>query len=286
MNKFILINKEKDYTSRDVVNILCRQLKTKKVGHTGTLDPLATGLLVICVGKYTKLVDLITSYDKVYEAKVVLGLKTNTLDITGDIISSEDYVLDEDLLKKVLKEMRTTYMQEVPIYSAVKVNGKKLYEYARNNIEVTLPKREVNISVLDLIEVSKYNDKAAFTIRTKVSKGTYIRALIDDIGKKLNTTATMVELNRVDVGNFNIEDSQQLNDDGIYNSLSLLDVIKNIKVVKVDEVLKKAILNGKILEDIYFEDLVLFTDELDNELAIYKKYDKEVGKIKPYVMLY
>lgn len=285
MNKIILIDKEKDYTSRDVVNILCKQLKTKKVGHTGTLDPLATGVLPICVGKYTKLVNLITSYDKVYETKVVLGMKTDTLDISGNVIEDKEYALNEKLLKEVLLKMKTTYMQEVPIYSAVKVNGKKLYEYARNNIEVILPKREVVISQLDLLEITTYNNKPAFIIKTKVSKGTYIRALIDDIAKMLNTCATMVELRRLEVGKFKIENCEKLTEDANYKSLSILDVIDDIKVVKVNDDKKVEILNGKILDDEYFEKLVLFVDSSNNELAIYKPYEKEENKIKPYVML-
>lgn len=284
MNKFILIDKEEDYTSRDVVNILCRQLKTKKVGHTGTLDPLATGVLVICVGRYTKLVDLITSYEKVYETKVVLGLKTDTLDITGKIIDKQDFTLDENKLKEVLESYVTTYMQQVPIYSAVKVNGRKLYEYARANEEVVLPKKEVTISSIELLDVAMYNENVSFTIRTKVSKGTYIRALIDDIGASLNTVATMVSLRRIKQGGFDIRDCVKLNDDGIYNSLTVRDIL-DVREVVVEGLEQKDILNGKIIPNIYNEELILFVDKEKEELALYKVYDKDNNMMKPYVML-
>ena len=136
MNGIILINKEKDYTSRDVVNIISKELHTKKVGHTGTLDPLATGVLAVCVGEATKIAELLTSTYKEYIAEVTLGIKTDTLDITGNILEKRDINLNKIELEKVLKNMTKTYMQEVPIYSAVKVNGRKLYSYARNNEEV------------------------------------------------------------------------------------------------------------------------------------------------------
>lgn len=145
MNGILLINKEKDYTSRDVVNIVSKCLNTKKVGHTGTLDPIATGVLVICVGKATKLVDYLTSTYKEYEAEIILGISTDTYDITGNILKEENVKIEKKEIEKVLNNMIGTYLQEVPIYSAVKIDGKKLYEYARENKEIELPKREVDI---------------------------------------------------------------------------------------------------------------------------------------------
>ena len=147
MNGIIVVNKESDYTSRDVINILNKTFNTKKIGHTGTLDPLATGVLVVCVGKYTKLVDKLTSYDKEYIATIKLGIKTDTLDITGNVLEENYNInLNEQEVINILNSFLGSSIQEVPKYAAVKVNGKKLYEYARNNEEINLPKREIQIS--------------------------------------------------------------------------------------------------------------------------------------------
>ena len=146
MDGIILINKEKGLTSRDVVNKISKKLQIKKVGHAGTLDPIATGLLVIGVGKGTKILDLLTLDQKEYIATVSIGFKTDTYDITGNITEENyNYHLDEDKLKNVLDSFEGSYNQEVPKYSAVKIDGKKLYEYARKQIDIELPKRLVTI---------------------------------------------------------------------------------------------------------------------------------------------
>ena len=162
MDGIIIVNKPKGITSRDVVNIVCKKLNTKKVGHTGTLDPIATGVLVITIGKATKLVDIITSDDKEYIAEVKLGVLTDTYDITGNIIRKEKYILDKNKLETALYSFVGSYKQEVPIYSAVKINGKKLYEYARNNEKVELPKRTVEIKEIELLETG--NDYYKFQV--------------------------------------------------------------------------------------------------------------------------
>ena len=138
MDGILLINKDKNITSRDVVNKVCKLLNTKKIGHTGTLDPIATGVLVLCIGKYTKLVDIITSYEKEYIATALLGVDYDTLDITGNIIKKEEVDININQIKEVLNTFIGKYIQEVPIYSAVKINGKRLYEYARSNEEIIL----------------------------------------------------------------------------------------------------------------------------------------------------
>ena len=146
-NGILLIDKPKGMTSRDVVNIVCKKFNTRKVGHTGTLDPIATGLMIICINKATSLVELITSEDKEYIAKVKLGLLTDTLDVTGNIIDEDrNYSVEFQELENVLKSFIGTYMQEVPKYSAIKVNGQRLYDYARQFKDVSLPKRLVKIS--------------------------------------------------------------------------------------------------------------------------------------------
>lgn len=275
----IVINKPKDLTSRDVVNIISKNLNIKKVGHNGTLDPLATGVLVICFGKYTKLNDLLTSHEKEYIAEVTLGLETDTLDITGKILNKNTPHITKEEIIKALKNFEKTYNQEVPKYSAVKVSGKKLYEYAREGKEVILPKKEVTIYQNELLSFTENK----FTFKTKVSKGTYIRSLIRDILASLNETGTMSNLKRTKQGIFKLEDSYTLDDikQGNFKVLKVKDVL-NIPKIIAEGNLKKQIINGAKIKGIYSNE-VLFLDKEGNELAIYEKND-EYLKLK--IMLY
>ena len=166
MNGVLLVNKEKNYTSRDIVNILSSVFNTKKIGHFGTLDPLATGLLIVGIGNYTSVGNLLKNDNKEYIATVLIGKSTDTYDITGNIIEEKDININKEDLIKTINTFKGTYLQQVPIYSAVKVSGKKLYEYAREGQEVELPKKEVTISYIDLLSF----DSEAFTFSCKVSK--------------------------------------------------------------------------------------------------------------------
>ena len=275
----IVINKPKDLTSRDVVNIISKNLNIKKVGHNGTLDPLATGVLVICFGKYTKLNDLLTSHEKEYIAEVTLGLETDTLDITGKILNKNTPHITKEEIIKALKNFEKTYNQEVPKYSAVKVSGKKLYEYAREGKEVILPKKEVTIYQNELLSFTENK----FTFKTKVSKGTYIRSLIRDILASLNETGTMSNLKRTKQGIFKLEDSYTLDDikQGNFKVLKVKDVL-NIPKIIAEGNLKKQIINGAKIKGTYPNE-VLFLDKEGNELAIYEKNDEHL-KLK--IMLY
>lgn len=277
INGILLVNKPKGITSRDVVNEVQKALNTK-AGHTGTLDPMAEGVLVICLGKATKLTEIITSTIKEYEAEVTLGIETDTLDTEGTIIKKDDTKIDKEQITKVLKEFETTYNQEVPKYSAVKVNGKKLYEYARKNEEVILPKKEITIYKQNLLN---YNENT-FTFNTLVSKGTYIRSLIRDMCYSLNTLGTMSKLIRTKQGKFNIEDTYTLEDikKGKYEIITIKDAL-DIETIKVDNQLKQKIINGQKLDLDY--DKVLFVDDEDKCLAIYKKENSE---LKVWKMLY
>lgn len=279
MNGIILVDKPKDFTSRDVVNIVSKKLKTKKIGHTGTLDPLATGLLILTIGKGTKISELITSDIKEYIATFKFGIKTDTLDITGNIIDNEYKKISKQDLLNTLNKFKGTYLQEVPIYSAVKVDGKKLYEYARNNEEVTLPKKEVTIYELELLEFEE-----EIKIRCLVSKGTYIRSLIRDIGRDLGTYATMSSLIRTKQGNFNLIDSYTIEDikNDKYKLIPLEDYFKDYPKINIDDTLYKKVKNGNKIENIYnIKDLVsiYYNEKL---IAIYKKNNLE---LKPYKML-
>ena len=287
MDGILLIDKPSGLTSRDVVNKVGRCLGTKKIGHTGTLDPLATGVMVLCVGKYTKLVEMLTSYNKTYEACIVLGIKTDTLDITGNVLEERNVNISSQEILSTLKKFEGTYNQEVPIYSAVKINGKKLYEYARENKTINLPKRLVNIFKIELIsDVKQENGKTIFSIRCNVSKGTYIRSLINDIALSLNTIGVMKELRRIEQGNFKIDNCYQISDieNNNFKFVDLDIIFKDYFIVDIDEKKYEDIKNGKILENIYNENIIVFRYK-GKYISIYKKYEKGEKLIKPWKML-
>ena len=271
MDGIILINKEKNMTSRDVVNMICKKYNTTKVGHTGTLDPIATGLMVVCIGEGLKLVELLTNHDKEYIAKVRLGIKTDTYDITGNIVEeNNDYELDKDTLVNCLNSFNGEYYQEVPIYSSIKVNGKKLYEYAREGKSVELPKHLVKISNISLLD---YNSNS-FTFKVTVSSGTYIRSLINDIGNMLNIPMTMEELKRTRVGTYKLDDANNI------DSLNIIPIENaiNIKKVEVNEGLLKKVSNGVRINNIYDENLIMFIYH-EKPISIYKD---DNGILKSY----
>lgn len=202
-NGIIVVNKAKDMTSHDCVNIVRRALKIKRVGHTGTLDPMATGVLPICVGKATKIADYISLGDKEYVAKFKLGISTDTLDITGTVTETREVNVTKEEILTAVNSFLGKIMQVPPMYSAKKIKGKKLYELAREGIEVSREPVEIEIKE---IEVSKIDLTCnEITMRVLCSKGTYIRSLIDDIGKKLGTLAVMTELTRTKSGMFGID---------------------------------------------------------------------------------
>ena len=281
MNGVLVVDKGVGYTSRDVVNVVSRYLGTKKIGHTGTLDPLASGVLVLCIGKALKVSDLITSYDKEYIAKVRLGYETDTLDSEGVIVKSSDkFVSDEDI-RNVLLEFVGNIKQEVPKYSAVKVNGKRLYEYARNGVDVELPIRDVCIYELELVsDIEMINGYKEFSIRCKVSKGTYIRSLVRDIGVRLGSYATMVGLRRICQGKFNIKDAYTIDDisKGNYKVMDIKDVLDMRKVI-VDRDMEFKVRNGCVLDKFFADDRVMVINEDGNLIAIYEQ-DKD--KVRPY----
>jgi len=267
MNGIILINKEKGITSRDVVNKVSKKLNTKHVGHAGTLDPLATGLMVLGINKGTKILELLTLDKKEYIATVRIGIQTDTYDIIGTIIKkNSNYNLGKEELLKAFNHFSGTYLQTVPKYSAVKINGKKLYEYARGNIDIELPKREVSIYEIELLSF----DNNTFKFRTVVSKGTYIRSLINDIGEYLNIPMTMEELVRTKSGIFKLEDSNDI--DSEYNIISIKDSLDIKSINVVDKELLKKIKNGNIINYESNLDYILFLED-NSELAIYKKIE-------------
>ncbi len=279
MNKVIIVNKDSNMTSRDVINRLNKIFHTKKIGHTGTLDPIAQGVLVVCINQATKLCELLTATYKEYIAEIKLGILTDTLDITGKIIKEEETKkYTEEQIQNVLNSFLHKSMQEVPLYSAVKIKGKKLYEYARNNIDVKLPKRQIEIKKIELLSYKK--DLIKFKVL--VSKGTYIRSLIKDICSKLNTIGTMNSLIRIKQGDFSIENSYSLKDieNNNYHFLSLKEVLNKYLQIEINDEQYFKIKNGQKIANIYNQELVVFLYH-DEVIAIYKS-DHEF--LKPFKM--
>lgn len=275
MNGIILINKKEGLTSRDVVNQVVKKINNKKVGHAGTLDPIAKGLLVIGVGKGTKILDLLTLDTKEYIAVVKMGILTDTQDITGNILKENKSNIKKEEIIKVLNSFKKSYYQTVPKYSAVKINGKKLYEYARNNIEIELPKRLVEIYNLELLDFNYL--KQEFTFKALVSKGTYIRSLINDLGNSLNNNFTMKELTRIKSGKFLIQNSQEVEDD--FKIIKIKDALDIKNIIINDFNMLKKIKNGNEISISNIDDeYILFLDNNEEELAIYKKDNLNIYK--------
>ena len=280
MDGVIIINKAKDFTSNDVVQKMRKILNTKKVGHTGTLDPNATGVLPILVGKGTKLSKYLIEHDKTYIATLKLGEKRSTGDTEGEIIKQKEVsknMLDKTSINNVLKTFLGKQKQTPPIYSAIKINGKKLYEYAREGKQVEIPEREIEIYSIELKEINKETQEIIFEV--SCSKGTYIRVLCEDIAEKLGTVGYMKELTRTKVNNFTIENSNT------FEQLENMETnkIENL-IINIEEIFKekdKIILNNRKLE--LFLNGVMLTQKLPNEL--YRIYDEKnnfigLGEIK------
>lgn len=266
-NAVLYVNKKKGMTSFDVVNEISNLFGIKRVGHTGTLDPLAEGVMLVCIGKATKIVELLTAKDKEYIAEVQLGIKTDTLDITGNILEEKE-VANNLKIKEALNHFKKTYLQEVPIYSAVKVHGKKLYEYARKNIEVELPKKEVTIKEIELLS----SNNNTFKFKCLVTKGCYIRSLIKDIGEELETLVTMKNLTRTKQGNISIMNTNTLEE--IANNqfkYYKIEEVLDYPIISLNEEFVKEVSNGmKIPNNWNIQDKVIFMYN-GKLLGIYQK---------------
>ncbi len=268
MNGVLIVDKKEGLTSRDVVNQISKIYHTKKVGHTGTLDPMASGILILCLGTYTKLVNELSSKKKEYIATMKLGIHTDTFDITGNILKEENVSFSEKEIKEAFLKFPKKYMQQVPIYSAVKVKGKKLYEYARNKEEVELPKKEVEIYELEVLKI-KDNE---ITFKTVVSKGTYIRSLIVDLAKTLNTYATMTSLRRTKIDWITVEDAYQLDNITPNTPLLKIDELFDYLRYEVTKEEVKKIQNGNALF-LHSSEKHLFLTYEGNVIALYEKQD-------------
>lgn len=258
MDGLLIINKPKGYTSHDAVNVIRKKLNTKKVGHTGTLDPNATGVLPILVGKATKISKYLIEHNKTYIATIKLGEKTDTGDSEGQVIETKKIPegLEKEDINKVLQSSLGKQKQLPPMYSAIKINGKKLYEYAREGKEVEVKPRDIEIYKIELLEYK--NSKIKFNV--ECSKGTYIRSLCEDIAKELETVGYMEELQRTKVNNFKIENSILLDNITIENAeqniIKIEEVFKNKNEIELNNKKLELFLNGVKLtynlpQDIY-----------------------------------
>lgn len=251
INGIIVINKEKGYTSHDVVARLRGILHTKKIGHTGTLDPMAEGVLPVCIGGATKLCETFTGHDKEYEAVMLLGGTYDTLDVTGQLLETREVMSTAGEIEAALKSFIGGYDQIPPMYSARKINGKKLYDLARSGITVERPPVFVNIYDISIVSI----DLPRVAIKVKCGKGTYIRSLIDDTGKKLGCGAAMESLIRTRSGDFTLEGAHTLSDieeaaknDKISDVIITLDeVFSDLPAYEPSGDLVKYVRNGNVL---------------------------------------
>ena len=266
MDGILLINKPAGYTSHDIVGIVRKKLHTKKVGHCGTLDPDATGVLVVCINKATKAIQFLMSDTKVYRATLSLGKSTDTYDASGKILEEKEVgQISQAQVIDVLNSFLGKSKQKPPIYSAIKVNGKKLYEYARNGEEVEIKERDIEIMMIELIDFS--NNEIVFDV--KCSKGTYIRSLCVDIAKKLGYPGHMSHLERRQAGRFLITDCitlEQLENDD-YSLHSIDDALCGFPPLKLDD--PTPVYHGKQIKSDLTGQVAIY-DNQNHLLAIYE----------------
>ena len=277
MDGVILINKEKGYTSNDVVQIVKKTL-CEKVGHSGTLDPLATGVLPLLVGKGTLCSKYLINHDKIYTATIKLGIKTDTADKEGKVIEErkvDEIILNRKHIEDILETFKGEQEQVPPMYSAIKVNGKKLYEYARNEEKIEVKPRKIKIYDIKLINIDK--EKKEITYNVSCSKGTYIRTLCENIAEKLDSIGYMKELNREKVGIFGIEKSIKIDElkenykdkeciDENFISIENLFKDKNEIVLDLNKI--KLFLNGVKLSYNIKDDIYRIYDEKNDFIGI------------------
>ena len=298
MEGILPVFKERGLTSHDVVFKLRKILHTKKVGHTGTLDPEVNGVLPICVGGATKVSDYIMEMGKAYQATVTVGVSTTTEDQTGEVLETK--VVSKDLTADKIDEAILSFVGEIeqipPMYSSVKVNGRKLYEYARNNETVERPKRKVRIYEIERNSEIRYkDDTCSFDIFILCGKGTYIRTLATDIGRTLGFPAHMSQLTRVESGGFSIDESLTLDQiDELYKQEALQEKLfpieyglKGLPHIQIDDPnIKKRILNGqKFYKNEFSEAIdevtVMEDKETEKALALYIPHAEKPNEIKP-----
>ena len=280
MDGFIIVNKPKDMTSHAVCNKIRSIMHTKKVGHSGTLDPLATGVLVVAVGKATKLINYLENQDKTYVAEALFGIQTDSYDILGNVLNKDDLSNPTDSeIDTQLEILKGSETQVPPIYSAIKVNGKKLYDYAKNGEMVEILPRKIKIHSLK--RVSNIIDKKV-SIEVSANKGFYVRSLINDLGISLNTYAVMSNLIRTKAGKYDISISQTLEEIKENGPIihSIEDTFSHLKRIDVNDYMAKLVLNGVILDERQFSLNEMFKIYHNDKLiAIYEPFDDKKYKL-------
>ena len=268
----LLIDKPTNYTSRDIVNIISKELNYKKIGHTGTLDKSASGVLVLLIGKYTKLTNILVHDEKEYIVSFKLGFETTTLDLEGEVTKRSNLKKKNDEIIDTINSFLGFYDQEVPLYSSVHVNGKRLYKYAIKQERVDLPKRKVEIKKIEIINIK--DDE--ITCKFLVSKGTYIRSLVRDIGNKLETYATVTSLKRTKEGIFNIKECNSLDDirKGMYKIYDLHKIYGNDHFIELDDELYKKVSNGQKISLNKEKNYIVLTYNKEI-IALYKKENQK-----------
>lgn len=281
MDGILLINKPKGITSFDVIRKLKKILNTTKIGHSGTLDPFAEGLLVVLVGRATKLSNMLMSQNKTYEGTLSFGKHYDTYDHTGEILKEDNKVISLSDLEGIKGAFLGTYMQTPPIYSAIKKDGKKLYEYARSGIDVKLEQRMVTINSLEFNSLSENS----FKFITNVSSGTYIRSLAVDLATSLNTYGYLASLKRVSSGSFNLRDSYLIEEVNENSLITISDYFKDSPKVVLSDYLIKLVRNGIRLDDrqIVTNEIFKVYDEFNNLVAIYEPVG--INEYKPLILL-
>ena len=267
VNGSLLINKEIGLTSRQEVNNVSKRLGQKKAGHIGTLDPFADGLLVVLLGTSTKIAPFLEVMDKTYLATLKLGTKTNTGDLTGEVVENKEIPeLTKDKIIGIFRGFLGKTSQIPPIFSALKVNGQEMYKYARKGIEIERKSREIYIYSLELISF----EKDEITFITKVSKGTYIRTLGEDIAEKLGTVGHLVKLTRLEVGPYSLKDSKRSNEVTENDLLPISKMLSHLKTYDCDSDLAKKALNGMHFRLPIKDETILLKDK-DGIIALYKR---------------
>lgn len=273
INGIIVINKPKEYTSHDVVAKVKKILNIKKVGHTGTLDPNATGVLPLLLNTGTKLSKYLIEHDKEYEVMLELGIKTDTADIEGNVIKKEEVNWEKlNDIEETLNTFLGEQTQIPPIYSAIKVNGKKMYEYARSGQNINIEPRNIQIYKIELQKIDKQKNEINF--RVHCSKGTYIRSLCEDIAQRLGTIGYMKELKRTKVGNFTISEAVKIEE--IENNKEQIIKEKLISIEKFFESKESIKLNKKQL-DKFLNGVKIRIDKQENICRIYNENNEFIG---------
>ncbi|CCV64504.1 tRNA pseudouridine synthase B [Alteracholeplasma palmae J233] len=281
MNGIFLINKPSGMTSHDVVFKIKKKFNLKKVGHTGTLDPFATGLLIIMVGNATKLSFLFDDLDKAYSAVMILNEKYDTYDITGNLVEKKDIIVSQDKLKNAIHFYNgLTYDQKPPMYSAIKIKGQKMYDLARKGIEVDIPKR--NVTIYQLKQTSELMNNE-FSFDAHVSKGTYIRSLALDIALKVNTVGTLKELNRTQIGTYFLKDAKSIDEVTEKDLITDQSLLEKSNKLELSPYLIKLVKNGVYLDErqIVTEEPFIVVDQNKQWIAYYDVVEKNTTKYKP-----